>query len=356
MKPIEKITMASFLIIILVNISLGFPGMGGNSSNNTSNPGSRPQIDLNNTTSSDQNIVMIQHLIEVDAVGKKSMNVLDIRETLIFSNTGEKDFYGNLSTWMEDGSENIRVSRSEMMATGVTTSLNFTKTGNVISWKDYLALNSPLILYVVEYELPQSGTNTEKFVKEFKFPPFINYRYMEKPGLPSVIAKITKPEGSTVAFSDENGNKLIAGEIDEQNGIYKFSSPQFRELNIEILPGSQGGAQNYALYIILGILILIALSYPVLKSKMKAGSNESREKPEKTGKEEPKKLSKANEGAGKLESREDKDLTEQKKQIQAKIKNLEEEYKSGNLLDEEYEETLKSYQKSLDEIEKRSMK
>src|SRR5659263_591030 len=76
MKNITKIIISTFLVILLINGALGFPGMGGNSNatnaTNTTNipqeTGTIPQIDLNNTTESDQDIIMIQHLIEIDTV------------------------------------------------------------------------------------------------------------------------------------------------------------------------------------------------------------------------------------------------------------------------------------------------
>ena len=123
MKNITKIIISTFLVILLINGALGFPGMGGNSNaTNTTNipqePGTIPQIDLNNATESDQDIIMTQHLIEVDTVQLKAENKLFIRETLIFRNTGTKNFSGDLRTWVPDGSEGINVARSEMMTGG----------------------------------------------------------------------------------------------------------------------------------------------------------------------------------------------------------------------------------------------
>src|SRR5659263_563548 len=80
MKNITKIIISTFLVILLINGALGFPGMGGNSNatnatnttnttNTTNNPqgtGTSPEIDLNNTTGSDQATIMIPHLIEID--------------------------------------------------------------------------------------------------------------------------------------------------------------------------------------------------------------------------------------------------------------------------------------------------
>jgi len=64
-----------------------------NANNIPQDTGTMPQINLNNTTESDQDIIMIQHLIEVDAVKLKAENKLFIRETLTFRNIGTKNFF-----------------------------------------------------------------------------------------------------------------------------------------------------------------------------------------------------------------------------------------------------------------------
>lgn len=367
MKNIKKIITSTFLIFLLANVAFGFPGMGGGNASNTTTivqiPENTRQIDLNNATDSDLDITMIQHLVEVDAVALKPENKLTVRETLIFNNTGSKDFYGNLRTWIQDGSDNIRVSRSEMMAEGVPEDLNFTKDGNIITWKDYLQHNTSLRnLYVIEYSVSQTGTGAEKFSKEFNFPPLINYKYMEKPGLSAIVLKIMKSEGTVLRFTNENGNKIDAGGSDETSGIYRFSPQQFKEINVEISQSSStpAGTQSYAAYIVIGILIILVLLYPFIKKKLKSDEKGKENKRETVEKTIEKKSDEALKGPsrgpknvppGKLQGKDTRDLEVQKQDVLSKLKDLEKEYESGNLLDEEYEDTKKSYQDKLKEIE-----
>jgi hypothetical protein len=371
MKNITKIIMAIFLIFLFANSAFGFPGMGGNISN-TSIPqktGTLTQIDIKNSTGSDQDIIMVQHLIEVDAVQLKAENKLFIRETLIFRNIGKKDFFGNLRTWMPDGTEinTIRVSRSEMMTGGGMIPLEISMEGNILSWNDSVAKNSSLpFLYAVEYVVPQTGSGMENFSKKLTIPGIINYSYMEKPGLPAVIAQINKSEGSTVRFLDENGNEITPTESDQKGVINRFSSPKFNELNVEILPSGAENSQSskaasgtsYAVYIVIGILIILALSYPYIKKKLKTEGDKSEKTAQISKEKKIKELSKVDSDvlSRKFERKNQKELEDLKKELLSKIKDIKKEYESGDLLDEEYEDKRKPYQDDLNEIEQRLKK
>ncbi len=56
--------------------------------------------------------------------------------------------------------------------------------------------------------------------------------------------------------------------------------------------------------------------------------------------------------SGKYKGKNAEELGELKKQLLSKIEDLEKKYESGDLLDEEYEDTRNSYQDNLKEIEK----
>ncbi|MCX9082512.1 MAG: hypothetical protein OIN83_09975 [Candidatus Methanoperedens sp.] len=367
MKNIIKIIISAFLIILLANGALGYAGMGGNTSNINipQVTGNVTQIDLNNTTESDQDIIMVQHLIEVDANILKATNTLFIRETLIFRNIGTKDFYGNLKTSIPDGSDNISLARSEMMTGGGMVPIDFSQNGNIVSWKEYVEKNSNLpFLYAVEYSVKQGadGSNTETFSKKLAVPAIINYKYMEKPDLPAIVVKIAKPQESTVKFIDENGNKIGATEVDDKGEIFRFSSPQFKEITVEISQSSAilPGSQNYTMIIVIviGILIILVFSYPYIKKKLNPDEKISKISKKTEGKTNKnanvvKESAKDNAASsGKYKGKNAEELEDLKKQFLSKIKDLEKKYESGDLLDEEYEDTRSSYQGNLKEIEK----
>lgn len=371
MKNITKIIISAFLIILLANSSLGYPGMGGNANNTTNNmtlqqgTGNITQIDLNNTTESDQDIIMVQHLIELDANLLRAENKLYIKETLTFRNIGAKGFFGDLRTSIPEGAENISLARLEMseMMSGGGIPISFSQNGNIISWKDYIEQNvrAPF-LYVLEYTVKQNADgNADIFSKKFAIPALINYEYRERPGLPAIIVKITNPQGSEVKFIDENGNKIAATEVDDKGEIFKFSFPQFKEIKVEISQSSATlpGTQNYTLIIVIviGILIILVFSYPYIKNKLKPEEKVSNIYKKNKGKT----IKKANEEpseidtfvpSGKFKGKNAQELGDLKEQILSKIKDLEKKYESGDLLDEEYEDTRNSYQDNLKEIEK----
>ena len=262
-----------FLITFLISTAYGFPGMVQNSTSPVDNNSQQGQIiDLANTTQSDQDIVLVQHLIELDAVSFQSENKLSVRETLIFRNNGAENFSGNLRTWIPDGSSGIAVGRSEMMTGGGLMPLPFDMKGNIISWQDFIEQNSRLpFLYVVEYKVDQTPGGTlsyvEKYSKMLAYPTLINYKYGQRPDLPAIVIKVMKPEGSSVSFQDENGNKISPSEVTEDGNsvINRFYSPVFKEINVEISRSAIASSGSLAVYVILGIIILLALSYPVLR-------------------------------------------------------------------------------------------
>lgn len=348
MNIFKKYLISIFLIVLLINTAYGYAVMGANTTAIPQETAIEKPLDLKNATDSDQDIIMAQHLIELDAVQFQSENKLIVRETLIFKNIGSKDFYGSLMTWLPDGIENIRLSKSDMMTSGEMIPLEFNKTGNIISWQDYVEQNKiASFLYYIDYVVdvrPDASSITEIYSKKLAYPTLIKYDYnkLTNPDLLALVLRITKPNGSSVKFLDENRNEIMPDVSDEKEGIYRFSSLQFKEINVELSKSSASPAakQDYTVYVVLGILILLVLLYPYISKKLK------REEADKTLKitsshaeDEPEvKGSNSSDSKGLLQE----------------LKELEAEYKSGNLLDEEYEDKKKSIQNKLKSSKKRS--
>ncbi len=378
MKKSIHYTIPIFLIIFLINPAFGFAGMTANEST--------AQLDLNNTTESDQDIVLVQHLIEVDAVKLQSQNKLLMRETLIFRNTGTKNFSGFLRTWVPDGAEDINLNISEMMTGGGFEPLPFVKNGSIISWQDFVEKNSRLpFLYVIEYTLGQEPKGTfsqiERYSKKLAYPTLINYRYVQRPDLPAIVLRITKTEGSSVTLMDENRNKISPSEVSEEGNsvINRFYSPEFKELNVEISKSAIPSA-SIAGYLILGLVILLVISYPIIRTKSekiqaleekirnslkrKETEETEEEAAEETGEETieettsefppeaEEEVSPAAEDA-ELEEKTKDELENLKTEMLSKLGELDKEYESGNLLDEEYDELRTSYQQKVEKITRR---
>jgi hypothetical protein len=367
-----------FLITFLISTAYGFPGMVNSNStlpaDNNSQQG--PIIDLANTSQSDQDIVLVQHLIELDAVSFQSEKKLSVRETLIFRNLGTKNFSGNLRTWVPDGSSEISVGRSEMMTGGGLMLLPIDRKGNIISWmpggpNDTIEQNSRLpFLYVVEYKVDQKpeGTlsYTETYSKMLAYPTLINYRYDQKEGLPAIIIIVKRPEGSSISFQDENGNKISPSDVTEDGNsiINRFNSPEFKEINVEISRSAIAPSGSLAVYVILGIIIVLVLSYPLLRKKsekIQAFEEKIRNslKREDKSKGQEEEIVEETREIPAEEIWEDEELTgktkdellDEKNEITSKLDMLNKDYASGNLMDEEYEDLKKSYQGKIKKLD-----
>lgn len=360
-----------FLIVFLVNPAFGFAGMTADNST--------PGQELINATESDADIVLLQHLFEVDALVLRSENKLVVRETLIFKNIGERNFSGLLRTWVPDGAEGVSVVKAAMMESAQLQPLEMVRNGNIISWGASIKPDDPLLpLYVVEYVLPAEpeGTLTEtiSYSKRLSYPTLINYRYMGRPGLPAVIVKVTKPEGSSIELQDENRNRLSPDEKTEEGNsvLNRFESPMFREIRVEISKPALTLAGILS-YLILGLVIILVLSYPLIRKKSgklqaleeKIRASLKREETEEVAEEaaeeafeevvpEPEagEAAPAEEDA-ELEGKTPEELESLKALALAKIEELDKEYESGNLMDEEYEELRSSYNAKVEKINKK---
>ncbi len=357
MKKIKQYLISMFLIILLINTAYGFPGMIGNKST--------AQPDLINSTESDQDIILAQSLIEVDAVQFQSQNKLYVRETLIFKNSGTMNFTGSLRTWVPDGTEVIRIEKSEMMMGANPENLTWKPNGNIISWQGEINAITVPPLYTVEYVLPAEPKGTIQYSKMFLYPTLVT----KKPN--SIVLKITLNKDESAAIKDENGNSIsVSGNPREEGNsiLYDWESPQFNEMNVAI-SSSTVTPSGIAGYVILGLLIILVFSYPFIRKKNeKIRSLEEKIRNSLKRKENVKET--AEETGGEIaeetttpepvetedtefEGKTGEELEVMKDETLSKLSELNKEYESGNMLDEEYEELKRSYKERIDKIKKR---
>ncbi|MDD5614570.1 MAG: hypothetical protein PHH85_00040 [Candidatus Methanoperedens sp.] len=373
MKKINQFLISLILIAILTNPVLGYAGMGGNSSGiNVNNISQNPEeaIDLANATQSDMDIMLIQHLIEVDAAQFEAQNKIYVRETLIFKNIGEKNFSGTLRTWVPDGLEGLKVGKVPMTMGGSVIPINAIQNGNVISWNDYIKSNNPLPpLYAVEYVLsaePKGTFSKSKFyTKKLVYPTLVNKAPL------NVVLKVTRGSGETITLKDEVGSSISTSvkPLDEDNSVlYNWETPKFKEINIEISKSAIDLSQ-IAIYLIIGLLIVLVLSYPVIRKKSpklmeieekirtslkrEPGNEEQQEAVEDTPEEELEEEQEEPAPDEELPEKTKDELETEKSELISKLDELEKDYASGNMIDEEYEELRNSYQKKLKNINRR---
>ncbi|TRZ91131.1 MAG: hypothetical protein D4R88_02410 [Methanosarcinales archaeon] len=367
MKKINRFLISLILIAILTNPVLGYAGLGVNNSKAiTSNitQNSLENIDFANTTDSDQNIILVQHLIEVDAAQFEAQNQIYVRETLIYKNIGDKNFQGTLRTWVPDGLEGLKVGKVAMMMGGTVVPMNALQNGNIISWQDPAGIkaNDPLPpLYAVEYIIsaePEGTLSKSKYYsKKLLYPTLINKVPL------SVVLKVTKGSGETITLKDELGSTISSSgkPIDEDNSVlYTWESPQFKEIKIE-LSKSAVDISQIAIYLIIGVLIVLVLAYPVIRKKSpklmefeeKIKNSLKREPESEEQQETEEEISEDEEDVSEQEP-EGKEEDAEKSELVAKLEELEKDYASGNLIDEEYEELRNSYKEQLDRINRRN--
>lgn len=362
MKKINRFIITVLLIALLTNHVFVYAGMGGNNSGAATGAitqDDQNSIDLANTTQSDQNIILVKHLIEVDAAKFEEQNRIDVRETLIFKNIGDQNFQGTLRTWVPDGLEGLKVGKVAMMMDSSGEPLNAMQNGNIISWNDSIKINDPLPpLYAVEYVLsaePEGTLSKSKYYsKKLVYPTLINKVPL------SVVLKITKGSGETITLKDELGSSISSSgkPMDEDNSVlYTWETPQFKEIKIELSKSID--LSQIAIYLIIGLGIVIVLSYPVIRKKSPK-LLEIEEKIRNSLKREPA-SEEQQETVEEEHAQEDEELSgkpidepeTEKRELVSKLDELEKDYASGNLIDEEYEELRDSYKKKLKNINRR---
>jgi hypothetical protein len=271
------------------------------------------------------------------------------------------------------------VGRTEMMANAELIPLNIIQNGNIISWQDNIGVNGLPPLYAVEYLVTENPSANISYSKKLTYPTLINYKYGGNPSLPAVILKIRKPAGSSIKLLDENGNTITTQDVSEvdDSTLYKFSSLQFKEINIQIskptaTPAPAATPAGIAGYVILGLLILLALSYPVLRKKseriqafegkirtsFERKPEEATEEPEEAVEETPETSAGSEEAEAGTDEAEfagktGDELENKKNELISRLDKVEKDYASGSLIDEEYEELSSSLRAKIERINKR---
>ena len=383
MTMIKKCIFSMFLIALLINTAYGFAGM------NTDKSAAQP--DLVNTTESDQDIILVQQLIEVDAVQMASDNKIFVRETLIYKNVGNKNFSGLLRTWVPDGAEiawqgdegkismqNL-IQRRNMMDGALEYPIQLARNGNIISWKDKIDTTGLPPLYVVAYILPGKPEGTLTKAKHYS--KILLYPTLTKqPG--SIVLKVIKSKEESVTVTDEKGSSIstTGNPKEEDNSVlYGWQTPEFTEFRIEISKPAVTPA-GIAGYLILGLVIILVLSYPLIRKKSgkiqaleeKIRTSLKREETEESYEEESEETVEEGieettsgvleEGGEEIvpaaedtefEGKNRDELEALKNETLDKLDELKKDYESGNLLDEEYEELRRPLQEKVGIISRR---
>jgi len=268
LKQKSVLFISAFVILALLfslSAASAFPDNAINGSNSTSTP---KVI----TSSYGANVVIIQHLIEVDQVTYPGY--FRVVETIIYKNLGTENYSGPIYTYVQNGAFNIAVTKTEMAADGGRNTIeDFQVSENVVGWNDII-LSGPGAppKYQIEYMVPAepTGKTTESvtFIKKLKYPTDVNYIYMPNTGMRSLIVKLVKSDGMKTTVLDNEGSIINADFIEENGNLetYYWDQPLFVEISFELSKSNPAGS-DITLYLIILLVIIAVISYVVLRGK-----------------------------------------------------------------------------------------
>jgi len=271
LKQNSVLFISAFVILALLfsfSTASAFPDYAINGSNNTSTP----EVAV---SSYGANIVIIQHLIEVDQVTYPGY--FRIVETIIYKNLGTGNYSGPIYTYVQDGAFNIAVSRQEMATDGGRNTIEaFQVSENVVGWNDIILSGTGMApMYKIEYMVPAepTGKTTESvtFTKKLKYPTNVNYIYMPITGMPALVVKLEKSDGMKTTVLDNEGSKINADLFEGigNSETYNWFQPLFVEISFELSKSNPVGS-DITLYLIILLVIISVIGYVVLRGKSPA--------------------------------------------------------------------------------------
>ncbi|MCD4845241.1 MAG: hypothetical protein K8R25_12220 [Methanosarcinales archaeon] len=364
MSSIKSIIFFS-TVLILVLIS-SFPAAYAfahyASNNNTSNS---TGIMMGNTSTSSNvvEIIIVQHLIEVDHLINEGY--LTVTETIIFRNVGTQNYTGPIYTWLQDDAFNLVVSKNKMAmdSQGIAIT-SFQVDDNIIGWNDSIQSSMGMpSMYHLEYMIPVDP-NKEKmgsvdFIKEITVPATVNYNYVPMTGMYALVINTIQPENTGITITDCDGVEIEPDFVEEGvNNMKKYNwvSPSFTRICIEISQSKSGGSSTI-LYAGIILVIIGVVGYFLLKGNGQKEENVEYED-EDAGGYEDKDASKYNDEEEVLtkkdiENNSLNELRAAKKAVSRVLRELDDDYSSGIISEDEYDTIRSNYKKKAVDIAKR---
>jgi len=271
LKQNSVLFISAFVITALLfslSTASAYPDIATNGSNTTSTP----EVAI---SSYGTNVVIMQHLIEVDQVTYPGY--FRVVETIIYKNLGTENYSGPVYTCVQDGAFNIAVARQEMAAGGGRNTIEaFQVSENVVGWKDTILSGTGMApMYQIEYMVPAEPTGktteTVTFTKKLKSSTNVNYIYMPTTGMPVLVVKLDKSDGMKTTVLDNDGYKIRAEFFEEigNSETYSWFQPLFVEISFELSKSNPPGS-DITLYLLILLVIIAVISYSVLRGKSPA--------------------------------------------------------------------------------------
>ena len=265
------LTSALFCLIFFLTLSTvsAYPEMAenGNAADSSNS------MEGNPTYSYGTDIVMIQHLIEIDQVSYEGY--IKIAETLVLINAGTENYTGPIFAWIPDEAFDVNVGLLEMVMGGQINLIEYSMKGNVVSWNGTVPAgpNMPN-MYRLEYKVPKVSTDTITVTKKLKYPTLVNYDYIPPQSMPALVIKVMKSDEMETSFTNGVGSKIETDSVEilEDSITYNWAPPLFEEITIKSdKPGA--ASSDITLYLLIALVIIIIIGYPFLRGKSTALKN-----------------------------------------------------------------------------------
>lgn len=298
-------------------------------------------------------LIISGYLIELDYTADENLAV--VRETIVFSNTGDANHSENVYIAVPENAQIAHVMKQGHVMTDATPSqVRHEQDGEILRWNTALEPGA-MAMYSITYTVPVNITGTVsrsgEFVKKLVYPAVVNY--------PIVSFRLKINTESRVKITDETGRAIKPDLTESEDGstFYIWNNYiTFKELHIILSQPSQF-PDKWIGYALIVLVIASALLYPILHAKnarMRGGDKSACAYC-------PSVCEKEEERAGDWEEMENivtevtesnENLIRKKKAILAVLDKLEEDHDAGELSDEQYMRLRSKYKNQAIEITK----
>jgi hypothetical protein len=299
-------------------------------------------------------IIIVQHLIEVDHL--KNEGYLTVSETIIFRNVGTQNYTGPIYTWLQDDAFNLVVTKNTMAmdSQGIAIT-SFQVDDNIIGWDDSIQSSMGMpSMYHLEYMIPVDP-DIEKdgsidFIKKITVPATVNYNYVPMTGMYALVINTIRLENTGIMITDGEGVEIEPDLIEEANNLKKYNwvSPSFDQICIEISESKSGGSSTI-LYAGIILVIIGVVGYFLLKRN---GQKEEKVKHE--GEDAAQYINEEEVLTEKdIENYSLNELKTAKKAISRVLRELDDDFSSSIISEDEYDTIRSNYKKKAVDITKR---
>lgn len=299
-------------------------------------------------------IIIVQHLIEVDHL--KNEDYLTVSETIIFRNVGTQNYTGPIYTWLQDDAFNLVVTKNTMAmdSQGIAIT-SFQVDDNIIGWDDSIQSSMGMpSMYHLEYMVPvdpdMEKDGSIDFIKKITVPATVNYKYVPMTGMYALVINTIQLENTGIMITDGEGVEIEPDLVEEANNLKKYNwvSPSFDQICIEISESKSGGSSTI-LYAGIILVIIGVVGYFLLKrngQKEEKVKHEGEDAAQYNNEEEV--LTERN-----IENYSLNELKTAKKAVSRVLRELDDDFSSSIISEDEYDTIRSNYKKKAVDITKR---